>query len=146
MTTRSAIIAATRGWIGTPYQHQASVRGIGADCLGLVRGVWRQVIGAEPERAPPYTPDWSEAGDETLADALRRWMRAGEAEAARPGDVIGFRMQAGAPIKHAAILTARDEITHAYWARAVVASRYSPWWRRRAAAAFAFPGVEDWPS
>ena len=30
------------------------------DCLGLVRGVWREVIGQEPEAPPSYTPDWSE--------------------------------------------------------------------------------------
>ncbi|MEM1422329.1 MAG: peptidase P60, partial [Pseudomonadota bacterium] len=28
-------------WIGTPYRHQASLRGVGCDCLGLLRGVWR---------------------------------------------------------------------------------------------------------
>ena len=43
---RAAIVAAARGWLGTPYRHQASVRGEGADCLGLVRGVWRELIGA----------------------------------------------------------------------------------------------------
>ena len=59
--------------MGTPYRHQASVLGAGADCLGLVRGVWRGVIGEEPERAPGYTPDWAEAlGEETLLDAARR--------------------------------------------------------------------------
>ena len=47
-TPREAIVAAARGWIGTPYQHQGSLRGVGCDCLGLVRGVWREVIGAEP--------------------------------------------------------------------------------------------------
>ena len=46
------IIAAARGWIGTPYRHQASLKGVGADCLGLVRGVWREVMGDEPEPPP----------------------------------------------------------------------------------------------
>jgi hypothetical protein len=54
-------LAETRDWIGTPYQHQTSLKGVGCDCLGLVRGVWRAVIGAEPERAPPYAPGWAEA-------------------------------------------------------------------------------------
>ena len=39
---REQIVAAARGWVGTPYRHQASLKGIGADCLGLVRGVWRR--------------------------------------------------------------------------------------------------------
>lgn len=57
---RAAIVAAARGWIGTPYRHQASLKGAGADCLGLVRGVWRELIGPEPETAPPYPRDWAE--------------------------------------------------------------------------------------
>jgi len=42
-----------RSWIGTPYVHQASVKGVGCDCLGLLRGVWRELVGAEPEKMPP---------------------------------------------------------------------------------------------
>ena len=63
----SPVIDVARGWIGTPYVHQASVPGAGCDCLGLVRGVWREVFGAEPEPVPAYTRDWSEPqGDERL--------------------------------------------------------------------------------
>ncbi len=72
---RDAVVGAARRWIGTPYVHQQAVRGAGCDCLGLVRGVWREVRGAEPEAVPAYTPDWSEAaGDERLWHAARRWL------------------------------------------------------------------------
>ena len=37
----AAILAECRAWIGTPYRHQASVKGVGCDCLGLLRGIWR---------------------------------------------------------------------------------------------------------
>ena len=47
--TPAAIVAEARSWIGTPYRHQTSVKGIGCDCLGLVRGVWRACLGREPE-------------------------------------------------------------------------------------------------
>ena len=71
--SREDIIAAARRWIDTPYLHQSSLIHVGCDCLGLVRGVWREVVGEEPERAPPYTADWAEAqGAETLLDAARR--------------------------------------------------------------------------
>ena len=46
---RAAIVAEARGWIGTPYRHQASLKGVGADCIGLVRGVWRAFHGEDPE-------------------------------------------------------------------------------------------------
>ncbi len=147
MIARSAILAEARAWIGTPYQHQASAKGAGCDCLGLVRGVWRALYGAEPELAPAYTPDWAERhGAETLLNAARRTLREVAIEDAAPGDVLLFRMHAAAPAKHAAILDAEAHIIHAYWGRAVVRSRFAPWWRARCAAAFSFPDVGAWPN
>ena len=60
MMDRAALLTEARRWIGTPYRHQASTMGSGADCLGLIRGVWRNLFGKEPEQIPPYTADWSE--------------------------------------------------------------------------------------
>ncbi len=138
--TRAAVIACARDWLGTPYRHQASVRGVGCDCLGLVRGIWRALVGAEPEATPPYTPDWAErAATETLRDAAARHMASLPLTEAQPGDVLLFRMNADAPAKHAAILSAPDRLIHAYWGRAVSETVFVPWWRRRAAYAFAFP-------
>jgi NlpC/P60 family putative phage cell wall peptidase len=140
---REAIVAEARAWIGTPYAHQASLRGAGADCLGLVRGVWREVVGREPERPPAYTPDWAEAlGEETLLAAARRHLREIAIGEAREGDVLLFRMGIGAPAKHAAIVSGPERIVHAYWGRAVCETRLVPWWRRRIAAAFSFPGAD----
>jgi len=141
---RDAIVAEARRWLGTPYRHQASVIGVGADCLGLMRGVWRGVIGAEPEKTPAYTPDWAEAlGEESLLDAARRHMAEIAVGAACAGDVLLFRMALGSPAKHAAIVSGADRIIHAYWGRAVCETRLVPWWKRRIAAAFQFPGVDD---
>lgn len=147
--TRDAIVAAARGWIGTPYLHRASLKGVGADCLGLVRGVWREVCGPEPEAAPPYTPDWAERlGEDTLLAAARRHLVERAVGQSRPGDVLVFRMAAGVPAKHCAILVTSDgpdgdpgRIVHAYWGHAVTETRLVPWWRRRIAAVFAFPGL-----
>ena len=82
----SPVVAAARRWIGTPYVHQASARGAGADCLGLIRGVWREVYGREPEAVPAYTPDWSEpAREEALwAAALRHLVARSDRAAAMP--------------------------------------------------------------
>jgi len=145
MIARARILAEAHSWIGTPYRHQASVKGAGCDCLGLVRGVWRALYAEEPEALPPYTPDWAEArGEETLRDAAARHLTP-VADAA-PGDVLLFRMAPDAPMKHAAILAENERLIHAYWGRAVVQSRFAPWWRARWAASFAFPGVSSWPS
>ncbi len=138
--TRAHILAAAYEWLDTPYQHQASVRGAGADCLGLVRGVWRDVMGPEPEPTPPYTPDWGEASsDEPLLAAAERWLRPLALAEAQPGDVVAFRMRPGACVKHLALVSGSRRILHAYWGRAVTETALTPWWRSRRAAAFAFP-------
>ena len=147
MVTRDCILREARGWIGTPYRHQASVKGAGCDCLGLVRGVWREVIGAEPETPPAYTPDWAElpagAAEEAMAEAARRHMKEVSVDEARAGDVLLFRMRAHGPAKHAAILSGENRMIHAWSGRAVVETAMGRWWRARAAHAFRFPGVED---
>lgn len=92
---------------------------------------------------PAYSPDWAERhGAETLLDAARRHLL--PADAAAPGDVLLFRMDAHSPMKHVAILDQDERLIHAYWGRAVVRSRYAPWWRARFAAAFSFPDVAPW--
>jgi NlpC/P60 family putative phage cell wall peptidase len=141
--SRSLIIAEARGWIGTPYMHQASLKGIGCDCLGLVRGVWRAVIGEEPERAPPYAPDWAEASKgEPLAAAAARHLLAVPPDVFEPGDVVLFRWRANLAAKHAAIVTSSDTMVHAHGGAAVAEVAIAPWWRRRLAYAFRFPAAK----
>ncbi len=137
------IVAAARGWIGTPYRHQAACRGAGCDCLGLVRGIWREVMGEEPERPPAYSMDWSEpAREEALWQAALRHLRARPVTGEQPGDVILFRMRDGAVAKHLGICTraGRDaRFVHAYSGHGVVESALSLPWRRRIVARFTFP-------
>ena len=119
-----------------------------------VRGVWRELYGDEPEAAPPYTPDWAEiAGAETLREAALRHLVEIDRKRARPGDVLLFRPALNGPAKHCAILAPGERIIHAYWGRSVAETALTPWWRRRLAAAFAFPALPDteaenpvWPS
>src|ERR1700744_2265912 len=86
-------VAVARAWIGTPYVHQASVKGVGCDCLGLLRGVWRELFGAEPEAMPNYSPDWAEAtGAETLYMALSRHLCPVALQDIAQGDVALFRI------------------------------------------------------
>lgn len=145
MSERAAAIART--WLGTPYRHQASLRGEGADCLGLVRGVWRELAGGEPEPLPAYSADWAEVGgEETLLAAARRWLTEKPIRDAAAGDVLMFRMAAGCPVKHCAILSdttgTEPRMIHAYWGRAVVESWVGAWWRRRLVAVFGWPAMD----
>ncbi|MEJ8573115.1 NlpC/P60 family protein [Microbaculum marinum] len=139
-TTRAAIVAEARSWIGTPYRHQASLKGAGCDCFGLVRGVWRAFHGAEPEEVPPYSRDWgSVSGKETLIETARRHMIEIDPGAMLPGDVLVFRIRRGTVAKHTGIVSAPGRFIHAQEHVPVCEVALSGWWRRHVAAAFAFP-------
>ncbi len=87
------VVGQARGWIDTPFIHQAAVRGRGCDCIGLIRG-----IGAELE-----IMDFDPASDEgramlaygrdpeprRLIGALNRWFVRVDHDV-QPGDVILF--------------------------------------------------------
>ena len=137
------VVEAARGWIGTGYVHQASAKGAGSDCLGLLRGVWREVYGAEPDAVPAYSMDWSEPqGEERLWAAACRHLEAKPDGEEAPGDVLLFRMRHGAVAKHLGILSAdgpAPRFIHAYSGHGVVESPLSAPWRRRIVARFSFP-------
>lgn len=147
MTPVDRVVAEARSWLGTPYHHQASEKGAGADCLGLVRGVWRSVIGHEPEPLPPYSPDWDEVDRrETLLLAASRWLVKKNAAVTSPGDVILLRMRRDGPAKHLGICAELDGIptfVHAYSRYGVVETPLSPPWARKIVATFAFPSFGE---
>lgn len=143
MRVAERAVAEARRWIGTPYLHQASCLGAGADCLGLVRGIWRALYGAEPCRVPPYSPGWAEeGGGEDLRRAAHAWLVPRALADAAPGDVLLFRMRdSGAP-RHLGVQTdcgAYPRFVHACSGHAVTEGPLSLPWARRIAARFAFP-------
>jgi NlpC/P60 family putative phage cell wall peptidase len=143
MTMAEAALAEARLWIGTPYQHQASVRGAGADCLGLLRGIWRCLYGVEPEPVPAYTEDWAEPDHrEVLHAAAARWLVSKERSDAASGDVLLFRMRDGSIAKHLGLQShvgSHPRFIHSYTGHGVIESSLSAPWRRRISARFCFP-------
>lgn len=143
MSRNAEVLVRARDWLGTPYRHQASCKGAGTDCLGLLRGVWREIYGSEPRTVPAYTADWDEpTGREELLQAAQALLRAVPLGAAVPGDVLLFRMRPGAVAKHLGILAASGEapaFIHAYSGHGVVTSPLSAPWQRKIAAVFRFP-------
>ena len=136
----SLVVDTARLWLGTPYHDQASLRGVGCDCLGLARGVWREVVGDEPFLIPPYSRDWGEIGPrEVLAVGARQMMPEITPTDASPGALVLFRMAPRAIAKHVGILTARDRFIHAYERLGVVEEILTPTWARKIAFAFLFP-------
>ena len=140
--TPEQIVAAARRYIGTPYHHQGALAGAGCDCLGLIRGVFRDLYGAEPETPPPYTPDWGETGTrEFLLEAAGRHLVPLPRGAGGAGDVVIFRLRAQAIAKHAAVLTGPDRMIHAQSRDRVREVTMNGWWRARVAGEFGWPDL-----
>jgi NlpC/P60 family putative phage cell wall peptidase len=138
------VATTARAWIGTPYLHQASVKGAGCDCLGLLRGVWRELRGDEPEDIPAYSPDWAEAaGNETLYIALKRHLSEVAPRDIVPGDIALFRMSARGPAKHCGIVAEKRGVAtliHARQNKRVSEEVFSTLWWRKLAFVFRLPG------
>ncbi|WP_424927681.1 NlpC/P60 family protein [Amaricoccus tamworthensis] len=138
------VVSKARDWIGTPYRHQASCKGAGTDCLGLLRGLWREIIGEEPVDIPAYSPDWSETGDEeVLLDAATLHLKPVARQHAVEGDILVLRMRNNAIAKHVGVLAASQAgyptMIHAYSGQGVTESPLTDSWMRNLAGVFCFP-------
>ena len=133
------VVGAARGFLGTPYRHQASLAGAGCDCLGLLRGVWRALYGAEPMPVPPYRADMR---DPAHAGALRRAAEAllvAETGPLAAGQVLLFRLGGMAEPKHCGILVSGHRFIHAQERLGVVEADLTEAWARRVSGRFRFP-------
>jgi NlpC/P60 family putative phage cell wall peptidase len=147
ISVRKRCVQSAKRWIGTPYLHQASVCGVGADCLGLIRGVWREVIGPEPEMPPVYSADWSELKtSEILLEALDRQLKPVNINFYRAGDVVAFRLTDKAISKHVGIISTvkagQAQMIHSYNRRGVIESPLNFAWQRRCSAQYEFPNKD----
>lgn len=136
---RPQALQEARDWLGTPYRHQGMVKGAGCDCLGLIRGLWCALYGAEPEVVPTYSRDWAErSAEERLWQAALRHLEPA-CDQPQPGQILLFRMRPGAVAKHLGLLSAEAKFIHAYSGHGVVESALTPSWQRRIVARFDFP-------
>lgn len=136
---KKEIVNAARAWIGTPYRHQASRIGAGCDCLGLLRGVWREVIGNEPMKVPPYRADWRDplnAG--ALEEAANSYLVKISASP-QEGDVVLFKMLRSHPPKHCGIMVSNMSFVHAQEQLGTVEAALSDAWAARIFAIYSFP-------
>jgi NlpC/P60 family putative phage cell wall peptidase len=134
-------VTAARAYLGTPYRHRASLVGAGCDCLGLLRGVWRALYGAEPMAVPTYRADMR---DPHHAGALRRaaeQLLVVETGPLAGGQVLLFRLGGLVEAKHCGILVSADRFIHAQERLGVVEANLTEAWARRVSGRFRFPDL-----
>lgn len=139
MVKTDQVIQLARDWLGTPYHHQASVKGVGCDCVGLVRGVYHELYGIMPPMFN-YSWDWGDSnGNEELVQAAFKYLEPVAIEDMQPGDVIALRWRKHRVAKHVMILTGKDTAIHAITTAPVTEIHLSDWWKEKIAFVFRFP-------
>lgn len=148
--TRQEIQDSARSYIGTPWRHQGRDRYMGVDCAGLVQCV--AIDMKVPNPGPQdYTNYERQTDGRELMHILTHWMIKKPVEAAKPGDVILMKHITARWAIHCGVLTDLGRqgmgLVHSYGAPGmpsakVVEQGWTEDWRKRAVAAFEFPGVD----
>lgn len=110
MPQRSDIVAAARSWIDTPFVWQASVKGKGADCRGLISGVARDLGLPEADSFYARTADYAHVDCALLKAGLRAVFD--PADEAQPGDILLLKIAGKA--QHLAIYVGDGRMIHTY--------------------------------
>jgi NlpC/P60 family putative phage cell wall peptidase len=135
------VVAAARRWLGTPYRHQAATLGAGCDCLGLLRGVWRELYGTEPMALPPYRADMRDPAHAGALEAAAERFLLPVCGGLAAGQVVLFRLNGMAAAKHCGILVGPDRFIHAQERLGVVEAALTEAWARRVSGRFGFPAL-----
>ena len=140
---REDIVKKAREWIGTPWAHQASVKGVGCDCVGMVRGVYTELTGKKVGGAMDYTRSfYLFSGEERLKNEIAKYCIEIPIEEAKSGDVILISFL-NLPSHHIGILAGTTFIHSWEDIGKVVEIPYDAAWKRLTKAVFRFPEVED---
>jgi cell wall-associated NlpC family hydrolase len=150
MTTRADIVAAARGWLGTPWRHQERGPHF-IDCAGLLERVGNDCglityIGPRDYRR-----------ESNGLEFLRHFARAGCREKsfllAQDGDILIFQVQSGALPRHCGIkstLKGRPHFIHSYahpkWEKVIedpLEGQWAPPPGGKLCACWQFPNIEE---
>ena len=137
MPARQDLVAEARRWIGTPWAPAGAERGVGANCLGFLAGVARNVGLDELAAAfVPYRGHAAPPAPKTLLLGLRRHLQGRPVAGADAGDLLLFDLGAG--LRHVALISAPGTIIHAHQLQGRVVEQRLVW---PAHSAYRIPGV-----
>jgi cell wall-associated NlpC family hydrolase len=127
---RAAVVAEARAWVRTPYHTGARLKGIGADCLTVIVGIFENVGLIPPYDVPTYPADWHLHSDDNRYERGVDEFCNDVDGPALPGDVVMFKY--GLCFAHGAVVTAWPMLVHAFVRRPVTEDDYTReiWLRR----------------
>lgn len=120
LVTREQLVETARSWAGTPTRHQGQLKGVSADCKGMVVGVCTELDLPEAKGWAALSRNYSKGfkGHELLQGLKETLVRVDQP---LPGDVVAMICGGDPRPRHLGILTKPGWIIHAYFgARRVV--------------------------
>ncbi len=139
--TRMEIVQEARTWIGTPFRHQGSLKGVACDCIGLIKAIGMQFKLMDYDQTYPEALSYANYSmmpdSKRMREALGRWFIPVPVAEAQVADF--YFMAWGREPQHVALVTDHG-IIHSYsGAGKVVEHSLDDRWRQRIAAAYRFP-------
>lgn len=108
---RQAIVQEALTWQGTPYHHQARIKGVGVDCVMLLCEVYQAVGLLDPMDPRPYSSQWHlHHHEERYLNGILRYAKM--VTQPKMGDVALFKF--GRCFSHGAIIIGHRRLIHAY--------------------------------
>lgn len=116
---RAKVVAEAQTWLGTPFHHEARVKGAGVDCGQFVIAVFENVGLIEHIETDHYPPDFHLHRDvEWYASNLLAYCdEVNSPDNLLPGDIVLFKI--GRVYSHGAIVVDWPWAIHAYVPRGV---------------------------
>lgn len=145
---RAAVAGEARRWLGTPYQHQARLLGVGVDCVGLVvaAGEGAGVLAIESNAWAPFAAYSRTPNPRRIERALRLFLK--PCDDPGEGDV-GWADWGNGPPMHMLIRTilpdGRPGMIHAdgRGPHRVVEHGFAAEWPDRVRSWWRFPGIAE---
>lgn len=153
MITREAVVAEALTWLKTPWVHQASLKGVGADCIGALAGIGRNAGVQDPfdltdARAARFRGYGRQPDPDMILEGCREYLDEIPISKAGLGDILVMRFIDPKPpkvyVQHFALISRLDPmyVIQSLWKPGYVAeSRLDEKWRRRVMYAFRYRGV-----
>ncbi|RLA04762.1 MAG: hypothetical protein DRQ45_00095 [Gammaproteobacteria bacterium] len=128
-----------REWLGTPFHHQASVKKIGCDCAGLVKGVAKNL---SYEVSKVYTDYGVEPANGELERVLASLLVKKSDNSLSKGDIILFRFLQEP--QHLGIYCGDGILVHSYSTEGgVVEHCIDEKWKKRIVSVYELPGLTN---
>lgn len=108
---RDLVVTEALSWIGTPYRHNAMVKGSGVDCAMILIGVFKNCGLIDEIDLPHYSPQWHlHRSEEKYLNTISKYLK--PTDKPKRGDVALFKF--GRTVSHSAIVIDYPTVVHAY--------------------------------